>query len=66
VRGTSLLTVLFFTLWGGWNLYYYPSLGQTLSGACALLVTVTNALYLLLALRFRRAERRAYWYWETY
>lgn len=35
VRGVSLLAVLFFTIWGAWNLYYYPALGQSLSGACA-------------------------------
>lgn len=66
VRGVSLLAVAFFTVWGGWNLYYYPSFGQSISGACALLVMLANATYLLLALRLRRAEARPYLFWETH
>lgn len=66
VRGVSLLAVAFFTAWGGRNLYYYPALGQSLSGACALLVLLANATYLTLALRFRNAERRPYLFWETH
>lgn len=66
VRGVSLLAVLFFTAWGAWNLHYYPSLGQSASGACALLVTLANTTYLLLALRFRRAEARKHLFWETH
>lgn len=66
VRGVSLLAVLFFAAWGAWNLYYYPALGQSLSGACALIVTVANTVYLLLAIRFRRAENRPYRFWETH
>lgn len=66
VRGVSLMAVLFFTAWGAWNLHYYPSLGQSASGACALLVTLANATYLLLAIRFRRTEQRPYLFWETH
>lgn len=65
VRGVSLLAVLFFTIWGGWNLYYYPALGQVWSGACAVLVTVSNSLYLVLAWRFRRQEQRPQYFWEV-
>lgn len=64
VRGVSLLSVLFFTLWGAWNLHYYPALGQSLSGACAGLVTLANAIYLGLAVYFRRTARRPYLFWE--
>jgi hypothetical protein len=28
VKGVSVWSVVFFTLWGFWNLYYYPHLGQ--------------------------------------
>ena len=65
IRGVSLLAVAFFTIWGAWNLYYYPALGQTLSGACAVIVTAANATYLALALKFKaRAERKRY-FWEA-
>jgi len=64
VRGVSLLSVLFFTLWGLWTLHYYPALGQSLSGTCAGLVTLANATYLGLALYFRRTQRRGFLFWE--
>lgn len=66
VRGVSLIAVAFFTAWGAWNLYYYPSLGQTLSGACAGIVTIANAIYLAMAIRFRSVESRPYFFWETH
>ena len=28
VKGVNFAAVVFFTIWGLWNLYYYPSLGQ--------------------------------------
>jgi len=31
VKGVSVPHVAFFSLWGFWNLYYYPTLGQMLS-----------------------------------
>ena len=30
-RGVSIVSSGFFTLWGVWNLYYYPALNQPLS-----------------------------------
>lgn len=30
-HGVSMLSILVFTSWGSWNLYYYPHLGQTMS-----------------------------------
>ncbi|MBI5918668.1 MAG: hypothetical protein HY849_04770 [Nitrosomonadales bacterium] len=56
-RGVSLASVLFFTLWGLWNLYYYPSLHQPLSFYGGLFVVAANALYAGMMLRYRlRAE----------
>ena len=44
VAGVSPIHVAFFCVWGYWNLFYYPSLGQWWSaaaaGALALLQTV--------------------------
>ena len=31
VRGVSVVHVAFFWLWGVWNVYFYPSLGQAWS-----------------------------------
>ena len=30
-KGISWIPLSIFTMWGAWNLYYYPSLNQTLS-----------------------------------
>lgn len=46
VRGVSHAAVLFFTVWGVWNLFYYPHLGQFWSFAGGIFVTLANALYL--------------------
>jgi len=53
VRGVSLLTPLFFTAWGFWNIIYYPHLDQIWSAWAAVLLSVTNALYLTLLFHYR-------------
>jgi hypothetical protein len=45
VRGVSVLPVLVFTAWGFWNLYFYPSLDQWLSGLAAVLVVSANVTW---------------------
>lgn len=51
--GVSLITIGFFTSWGFWNLYYYPSLGQVVSGVAAIGVCAANSLWWSLAWRYR-------------
>lgn len=53
VRGLSIPAVFFFTAWGFWNIYYYPFLGQPLSFAGGIFVTVANCTYLALLLQYR-------------
>lgn len=55
VAGVSKLSIALFTLWGVWNIYYYPSLGQWASMTGGLMVVAANALYLGLLWRFRNA-----------
>lgn len=57
-RGVSLASVLFFTLWGLWNLYYYPSLHQPLSYYGGWFVVAANALYvgMMIGYRFYRLD----------
>lgn len=52
-RGVSLASVAFFTLWGFWNLYYYPTLLQPLSFYGGLFVVVANAVYLGMMFSYR-------------
>lgn len=52
IRGVSSLPVLFFTAWGAWNMFYYPSLGQWWSFCGGVCVTTANLLWLALALHY--------------
>ena len=45
VRGISILSTAFFTGWGLWNIYYYPSLGQLLSSLAAVALTFFNLIW---------------------
>jgi hypothetical protein len=58
VRGFSGTSTLFFTLWGFWNILYYPHLGQTASFLAGLLVVTANCAYLGLLLHYRRRAKR--------
>lgn len=58
VRGVHWSPTLFFTSWGVWNLWYYPSLGQwwSFAGGCA--IVLVNALWLTLLLHYIRIEKK--------
>jgi hypothetical protein len=53
LRGVFWPVNLFYTLWGCWNVYYYPALGQTLSFWAGLGVVIGNAAWCVLAWRYR-------------
>lgn len=55
-RGGSMLSVAFFTLWGIWNLYYYPALNQPLSFVGAVFIVAANALYMGMLVCYRSRE----------
>ena len=52
--GISLLSTAFFSLWGLWNLYYYPHLGQWMSTAGGVFITLANMLWIHLIIVHRR------------
>ena len=54
VKGISWPVVGFFTAWGLWNLFYYPSLHQYVSLVGALTLVVTNLIWLGLVLKYKR------------
>lgn len=56
VRGVSMVAVGFFTSWGVWNLYYYQSLGQTLSFVAGIGVVASNLLWLGLVVYYTRRK----------
>lgn len=54
VRGSYWPAWAFFTLWGVWNLFYYPFLGQWASFAGGVLLVTGNAVWTSLAVLYRR------------
>ncbi len=56
VRGVSLTATAFFTSWGFWNLYYYPSLGQILSFAAGVGVVLANISWLGMMIYYSRKK----------
>lgn len=57
VKGVSWVPMLFFTFWGGWNLYYYPSLNQTFSFIGGMSVFASNTTWLLLVLHYHKKNK---------
>lgn len=54
VAGVSILSTIFFSAWGYWNLYYYPSLGQWWSFAGGILIVVSNTAWVILLIKYRK------------
>src|SRR5690349_21170123 len=57
VRGVYVPAWALFTLWGFWNLYYYPHLNQWMSFAGGLVIVTANTVWVALAGYYR--ERHA-------
>ena len=47
VRGISWIHILFFSVWGCWNLYYYPHLSQWASFIGGLFLVGMNTIWLI-------------------
>lgn len=54
VAGVSIVSNIFFTIWGGWNLYYYPHLGQWASFYGGIAIMFANILWVSLIFKYRR------------
>ena len=57
VKGVSLFSTCFFTSWGFWNLYYYPSLSQWASFVGGLFIVTANVIWIGLMAYYIRQER---------
>ena len=53
VRGVFWPAVAYFTLWGFWNIFYYPHLGQWWSLAGGLGIAAMNTWWVYLLLKYR-------------
>lgn len=56
-HGVSWLTVGFFSVWGLWNLYYYPHLEQWASLVGGVMVTLANITWVIMLVHFTRSPR---------
>lgn len=61
IRGVSVLSTLFFTSWGYWNLYYYPHLNQWASFAGGLSIVTANTLWIGMMWYYMQRERLERW-----
>jgi hypothetical protein len=52
VRGVHWGSSAFFCLWGAWNLYFYPALGQWFSFYGGISVIAANVTWVMLAVRY--------------
>jgi len=53
VQGVSIVPVMWWNLWGFWNVYYYHSLEQNASFWAGLGVLTANTIWVFLALYYR-------------
>jgi len=63
VSGLSIISVIFFTIWGYWNLFYYPSLGQMWSFAGGIVVVIANSIWTYLLLKYARYDQLPRFLW---
>jgi hypothetical protein len=54
IKGVHWGPTIYFTAWGIWNLWYYPSLNQWFSLAGGLAITLMNLVWLALVIRYWR------------
>ena len=59
VVGVHWATPAFFWIWGLWNVFYYPHLGQWFSFTAGLLLVISNTAWFLLVLRYTPREKIA-------
>lgn len=52
IQGVYWLSRVVFTLWGIWNLYYYPSLGQWFSFFGGLNIVIGNTAWVFLMVKY--------------
>lgn len=58
VKGVHWLTILFFTVWGYWNCYFYPALDQWLSFAGGLAIALSNTIYVSMLIHYSRKNKQ--------
>ena len=58
VAGVRVAPTAFFALWGWWNLYYYPSLGQWFSFAGGVAIVSVNCVWVVMAIHYSQRNKQ--------
>ena len=58
IKGVYWPTLLFFTAFGLWNLFYYPMLGQWFSFVAGVFLVAGNAAWVILAVYYTRNTKQ--------
>ena len=53
IVGVHYITPIFFSLWGLWNIFYYPSLNQYWSASAACIMLSVNIIWLVMVFRYK-------------
>lgn len=53
IKGVFWPIWIFFSLWGVWNLYYYPSVGHMLSFYAGIFLVTGNIIWVIQAMVYR-------------
>ena len=54
IQGVSILTPIFFSCWGIFNVFYYPSIFQFYSGMAAIMLFSINLIWLYQVIVYSR------------
>ena len=57
VRGISLCSIVFFTIWGLWNVYFYPANGLKWSFIAGIAVVIVNIIWVAMLIYYIRKEK---------
>ena len=57
VKGVSIISIVFFSIWGYWNLFYYPHLDQWWSFWGGILIVSANSLWVMLLIKYWRKNK---------
>ena len=58
IRGVHWMPIMFFCLWGYWNLFYYPHLEQWYSFAAGISMVTSNTIWILQMLYYEILEKK--------
>ena len=57
IKGVSWFPTLFFTVWGIWNLFYYPMLNQHWSFVGGIILSLTNCTWVIMAIYYSSRQK---------